>query len=465
MRAVGARLRGEGKVHVQKPAHEAVDHPCTAWRSYRRRRINGKVVGVTMKFQLKFLVPLVSVLVASCGTNGSGNASDAVANAATTVTTTTPSSSSATTSASGTTMADPQGTTVPASSITAIADNFATTQGLQAAWGTGKLPDSMGTDPVGAFRMICGAGQISYDDPIVYPGQPGKSHLHQFYGNVTADANSTYASLRENGGSTCGDPTLPYAVNRSGYWMPAMLDGAGHVVKPMYVAIYYKRIPESDPRCHPDTDPETAIGICVGIPAGLKFITGYNFQGGANDAAALFYCQDNNGIKPIDENLRAKNIPDVISNCPVGTRLTLNIDGPDCWDGVNLDSPDHRTHVSHSQYFTDAKGVSVEKCDAAHPYHMPKVSIIALYVTDANFAAGKWHLSSDEMVPGVKAGTTFHADYIEGWSPTVRLGWEKNCIDAHMSCQGGDLGDGTQIKGMTVPNTQALVPVPPRPAS
>src|SRR3954447_20280216 len=85
---------------------------------------------------------------------------------------------------------------VSAASLSPIADNFNTADGLQPTWGTGQLPGSMGVDPVGAFRMVCGAGQLSYDDPIVYPGQPGKSHLHQFYGNLGANAFSTYQSLR-----------------------------------------------------------------------------------------------------------------------------------------------------------------------------------------------------------------------------------------------------------------------------
>jgi hypothetical protein len=99
-------------------------------------------------------------------------------------------------------------------------------------------------DPVGAFRFICQPGQLLYDDPIVYPGQPGKSHLHQFYGNTAANAYSTYESLRTSGDSTCVS-----TLNRSGYWMPAMLDGKGNVVRPNFVAIYYKRRPASDPKC------------------------------------------------------------------------------------------------------------------------------------------------------------------------------------------------------------------------
>ena len=160
----------------------------------------------------------------------------------------------------------------------------------------------------------------------------------------------------------------------------------------------------------------------------------------------------------------------MIPNCPVGSGglVALNISGPDCWDGVNLDSPDHRSHVSHSAYVWDGAmpnpnggtGVSYQRCDDAHPYLMPQMSLLAFYTPDANFYANKWHLSSDEMVPGVKPGTTFHADYLEGWSPTVRDGWLKNCINAHMSCQGGELGDGTQIKGMNVPTGPSqLVPL------
>ena len=43
------------------------------------------------------------------------------------------------------------------------------------------LPKSAAPDVVGAFRFVCTAGQVLKDDPIVYPGQPGKSHVHQFY--------------------------------------------------------------------------------------------------------------------------------------------------------------------------------------------------------------------------------------------------------------------------------------------
>ena len=44
---------------------------------------------------------------------------------------------------------------------------------------------------VGQFVVECGYSHSAPDDPIVYPGQPGMSHEHDFFGNVTTDADST----------------------------------------------------------------------------------------------------------------------------------------------------------------------------------------------------------------------------------------------------------------------------------
>jgi hypothetical protein len=86
------------------------------------------------------------------------------------------------------------------------------------------IPPSMGGDPLGAFRFTCGAGPLKYDDPIVFPGQPGRSHLHQFYGNTSVDGNSTFESLRTKGDGTCGGTNKGQTLS-SAYWV--MFDGKG----------------------------------------------------------------------------------------------------------------------------------------------------------------------------------------------------------------------------------------------
>jgi hypothetical protein len=91
------------------------------------------------------------------------------------------------------------------------------------------------------------------------------------------------------------------------------------------------------------------------------------------------------------------------------------------------------------------------------------MELLIQFTVDANFA--KWHVASDEMVPGAANGSTMHVDYWEAWSPSVKATWHQYCIDAHKSCSSGDLGNGTVIAGADTPwpngfPKHQLVPIP-----
>src|SRR5437764_1049725 len=66
----------------------------------------------------------------------------------------------------------------------------------------------------GEFRTVCGYSHMAFDDPIVFPRAPGKSHLHVFFGNTRTDAWSTASSIAGSGNSTCRGGI----ANRSAYW-------------------------------------------------------------------------------------------------------------------------------------------------------------------------------------------------------------------------------------------------------
>jgi hypothetical protein len=315
------------------------------------------------------------------------------------------------------------------------------------AGGTGAIPASASPDVVGAFRFICNAGQVLRDDPIVYPGQPGKSHLHQFYGNTGANAASTYSSLRQSGQSTCMSP-----LNRSAYWMPAMLDGVGNVVRPDFVSIYYKRRPKTDPVVSDPNNPQYQ-GKAVNLPNGLKFIFGYDMLTGKTPTGFLWYNCQGSGSTPG----KYSSLPEAARNCPAGAQLGAIIEAPDCWDGKNLDSANHRDHVSYSSY----GDWGYKKCPSTHPYVIPTFTLGAWFTTDSN--VGNWRLSSDEMFPNLPRGSTFHADFWMAWDPTVHQMWEDNCLDKKLNCSAGDLGNGWQLKqfaGFTWNANPRLVPVP-----
>jgi hypothetical protein len=312
------------------------------------------------------------------------------------------------------------------------------------------LDQPVTTDVVGAFRFTCNAGQLLYDDPIVFPGQPGKSHLHQFYGNTLANASSTYQSLRTSGQSTCMSP-----LNRSAYWMPAMLNGHGQAIRPDYITIYYKRFPKDAADC------KTAKGNggCVALPRGLRYIMGYRMahMDDPHPGSHWFTCEGAS---------KTNNIIDTAKSCAVGKHLGVVTAAPECWDGKNLDSPDHQSHMG----FRVRTPEGVNLCPEDHPWVIPHFSMVAWYTIDQTLdltGNPSWFLSSDDMnnddKPDMKPGTTLHADWFGAWDDDVMKTWTDNCIDRKLSCNAGDLGNGKAMKmfkGFTWTADPRVVPLP-----
>lgn len=341
----------------------------------------------------------------------------------------------------------------------AIADNFDGSTGL-AGLGTPPPP----AEPASAIRMFCGAGQLLYDDALVYPGQPGASpHLHQFFGNTAANGNSTYQSLRTTGGTTCGQSSTPF--NRSAYWFPALLDGVGHVLKPYYVSLYYKRNPASDPWCRPLSADYHSLGQCVDLPNGIRFIWGYNMKTMTADRAGaiVFTCQPPDGMTGAPGRYDSLGALVAAGGCPVGGDIAVAASAPYCWDGQSLDSPDHRSHMAWSSGYYDISQL-FRGCTADHPYVIPNTEITVHFNADENLS--RWQFSCDAMMPaGSPAGLCFHVDYWEAWSPTIKDRWERGCIDAKLSCAGAAIDATTMIKGGDWPWPEGfpkhvLVPVP-----
>lgn len=392
---------------------------------------------------------LAFALVACGGSDASGGGGGGIAVVGTSGSSATPVSTPTSTpspSATGTPTPMPMPTTSGVSVASPSLDGLPivpsgvnTAQLLTPSWGTGAIASPEDGQVEGAFRFICSPSHNAYDDPIVYPGQPGKAHLHTFFGNSKADANSTYASLRTTGDSTCNN-----ILNRSAYWIPALMNTRGKVIMPNWVSIYYKGMPTTNPRC------AQAGRKCLSIlPRGLRYIFGYNMSNPANSTT-----HDNmwwNCDAP-NSGGHFYNIAQAAKGCPVGAHIGVVLTGPDCWNGTELDSADHRSHMAYMKY--DDTGQA--KCPATHPYILPHFTIGAWYEVDATLdrsgdesaTANTWYLSSDRM-PGMQAavpGTTLHADWFGAWEDDIMSMWIANCIDKMLSCAAGDLGNGKQLK-------------------
>ena len=210
-------------------------------------------------------------------------------------------------------------------------------------------------------------------------------------------------------------------MNRSAYWVPAMIDTAtGTPLTPDGILVYYKN---------------GSAGIAANkiqpLPVGLRMFAGNPKGTSDSTASGLFSC----------EYLPAGNPPirgHAIPNCPVGTALFMNIVFPQCWDGTNLDSPDHRSHMSYP--------VGGE-CPSTHPVAIPEVAYDLIYWIKTANAPVLWRLSSDNYDPSSPGGYSMHGDWMNGWNKDIMNVWVKNCVQSASDCHAHLLGDGREYYG------------------
>ena len=229
------------------------------------------------------------------------------------------------------------------------------------------------------------------DDPIVYPGGPGASHLHAFWGNKTTNASSTHRSLL-NGATSCG-----LNEDRAAYWTPAAYAGTA-LLTPMRGSFYYRS----------RTYPSSAVRA---FPPGLKVIAGNGSATGPQPTRVLYWDCDGGGS---DANL------DHPVNCGTGS-VSANITFPDCWDGVHTDSADHKSHMAYS---VDPDSDRRHTCPAAHRVPVPRLTYSLVFpVHDGT----KLKLSSGPHF-------TMHADFFNGWVQSKLDSLVTTCIRGQIDC-------------------------------
>ncbi len=271
--------------------------------------------------------------------------------------------------------------------------------------------------PGSEFRADCLGTHIAGDDPIVKFGQAGQSHVHQFIGNSSANAFSTEATLRV--GATNCNPV----VDKSPYWVPALYKNGVHV-PPESVIIYYQGI----------TNPQTAVAY----PQGLKIVVG-------NPAATN---PDQNPSARWNCTSGSASSRDFM-NCPAGSKLQTYLDFPTCWNGRDLDSTDHFSHMAW------ALGGIGAPCPATHPVAVPRVQYVITYpVNGTGLTLGG---TRNGVNVTTAPGYTFHGDFWNVWDQAELQRRVTNCINAGYICG----NDGCPIGG-----TSCAAPTPtPSPTS
>ncbi|KAH8979366.1 hypothetical protein EDB86DRAFT_657912 [Lactarius hatsudake] len=245
------------------------------------------------------------------------------------------------------------------------------------------------------FRLPCAKPVLdSRVDPIVSPGK-ASSHAHTIMGSNAIGLSTTFNDLRNSECTTC-----MVKDDKSAYWVPELYyqykNGSFQVVTHGGMIVYYLQR-------------NAANETVEAFPDGLRMLAGNPYLRskpvGTPEATAITWkCIDYNGPDRPETSGFVDN-----GNCPGSLRAQIFF--PACWDGVNLDSADHKSHMAYPD------GVNGGLCPYTHPHHL--VSIFF----EVWFNAGQFYNLNDGgrfvLANGDPTGFGLHGDFADGWDKAV----------------------------------------------
>jgi len=247
------------------------------------------------------------------------------------------------------------------------------------------------------WRLPCNTPLlIERGDPIVSAGSVS-GHVHTISGASGFALNTSYQQMLDSDCTSC-------LVNQdhSAYWTPALYfqwaNGSVTLVQQVGGGLIYylPRFSTSD------TTNVTAFPSGLRMLAGTPTLRSYN-ESNLMAQAIGWNCLGGSGRNPY--------LP--TENCPDGLRGEIRF--PSCWDGVNLDSADHMSHMAYSD------GES-GPCPADHPVRIVTLFYEMMWSVDP--MSDLWDQAMNTSQPFVLAmgdasGYGYHGDFLDGWDTPV----------------------------------------------
>lgn len=256
-------------------------------------------------------------------------------------------------------------------------------------------------------------------DPVIEPGTAA-SHVHTISGGSGFNFSMKYEDARASSCSSCNlkqdmsnywSPKLYYKAQDGSFLdVPIIGDTDGGNLGGM--AIYYLT------RGGPDNDRLTAF------KPGFRMVAGTSTKRSETDdfagRAVTHKCVGS-----------AKGGPDPkgLPNEPCD-QIRVQVTFPSCWDGKNLDSDDHKSHVSYPKDGNYDGG----RCPSSHPVHLATL-FYEVYYDTAKFK-DKWYGDKQPFVfaNGDGTGYGYHGDFVNGWDEEALQTALDTCVDGVDKC-------------------------------